>query len=161
MRKMLLALVGVATLALFGATKSDAQTFCYNKVTGAFNHWGKCGVVSTFTAQAAGAEGRLVNRVPQKTAVSTLRNPLAIDCVRRRPCESPPPPNRGSTHGRGGGPRHGNRRRVRRRAPAGELHKGPGGQHPQLGDAHVDAGVEHLAAKRHPEPFGRAGSASR
>jgi hypothetical protein len=45
MRKLLLALLGVATLALFGADQSHAATFCYNKVTGAFNHWGPCRVV--------------------------------------------------------------------------------------------------------------------
>ena len=46
MRKMLFALLGAATLALFGATQSFATpTFCYNKSTGAFAHWGKCRVV--------------------------------------------------------------------------------------------------------------------
>ena len=49
MRKMLLALLGVATLALFGATQSiAAPTFCYSKTTGAFAHWGKCRVVCNY-----------------------------------------------------------------------------------------------------------------
>ena len=45
MRKLLLALLGVATLALFGAGESHAAPFCYNKNTGAFAHWGPCRVV--------------------------------------------------------------------------------------------------------------------
>ena len=66
MRKMLLALTGVATLALFGANQSlaapasgssiaaglsdignfeNVATFCYNKNTGKFAHWGGCRVV--------------------------------------------------------------------------------------------------------------------
>ena len=50
MRKMLLALLGVATLALFGTNQSlaasdeNVQTFCYNKNTGEFAHWGECRV---------------------------------------------------------------------------------------------------------------------
>jgi hypothetical protein len=46
MRKMLLALLGVATLVLFGANQALAgQPFCYNTKTGEFLHWGKCRVV--------------------------------------------------------------------------------------------------------------------
>jgi len=48
MRKMLLALFGVATLVLFGANQALAAPFCYNKNTGAFAHWGKCRVVCNY-----------------------------------------------------------------------------------------------------------------
>ena len=69
MRKMLLALLGAATLALFGANQSlaapasgssiaaglndirnfeNVRVFCYNKNTGAFSHWGACRVVCTY-----------------------------------------------------------------------------------------------------------------
>jgi hypothetical protein len=49
MRKVLLALLAVATLALFGANQAlAAPTFCYNKNTGAFAHWGKCRVVCNY-----------------------------------------------------------------------------------------------------------------
>jgi hypothetical protein len=51
MRKMLLALLGVATLVLFGANQALAgQPFCYNTKTGEFLHW-----CATITAQAASA----------------------------------------------------------------------------------------------------------
>jgi hypothetical protein len=69
MRKMLLALLGVATLALFGANQSlaapasgssiaaglndirnfeNVRTFCYNRNTGQFAHWGQCRVVCNY-----------------------------------------------------------------------------------------------------------------
>jgi hypothetical protein len=69
MRKMPLALLGVATLALFGANQSlaapasgssivagsndirnveNVRIFCYNRITGKFNHWGPCRVVCNY-----------------------------------------------------------------------------------------------------------------
>ena len=67
MRKMLLALPGIATLALFGANQSlaapasgssiaaglneigkNVRAFCYNKKTGEFLHWGACRVVCNY-----------------------------------------------------------------------------------------------------------------
>jgi hypothetical protein len=49
MRKTLFALLGVATLTLFGANQALAgQTFCYNTKTGDFLHWGKCRVVCNY-----------------------------------------------------------------------------------------------------------------
>jgi hypothetical protein len=73
MRKMLLALSGVATLALFGASQSlaapasgssiaaglneignieNVRTFCYNKKTGDFLHWGACRVVCNYYGES-------------------------------------------------------------------------------------------------------------
>ena len=69
MRKMLLALPGVAILALVGASQSlaapasgssiaaglneignieNVRTFCYNKKSGEFLHWGGCRVVCNY-----------------------------------------------------------------------------------------------------------------
>jgi hypothetical protein len=69
MKKILLALLGVTTLALFGASQSlaapasgssiaaglndirnfeNVRVFCYNKNTGAFAHWGACRVACTY-----------------------------------------------------------------------------------------------------------------
>ncbi len=69
MRKMLLTLLGVATLAMFSANQSlaapasgssivaglndirnveNVRIFCYNRVTGKFNHWGPCRVACNY-----------------------------------------------------------------------------------------------------------------
>jgi len=89
MRKMLLALLGVATLALFGANQSlaapasgssiaaglndirnfeNVRAFCYNKNTGQFAHWGQCRVMQLLRPRRPVPQGHLVNRVPQLNA---------------------------------------------------------------------------------------------